>query len=290
MRWRGFLAVVAAAALWAVAGVVAKSLFLRQSITPEAIVEIRLTAGLLLAVVLVKLQGLPLRLPRPIVRRLIPLGVAMVVSQSMYYLTISLANVATAIFLQYTAPALVVAYTAVIQHERLSRWQAVCLAGAMAGGYLLVAGPRGLTVSPAAVAAGIASALGFAGWVLIGRSASRLVGPWHMLSYGLLTGSVLWSLHTPPWHAYLQPYTAGEWALILYIVAFATVAPFALFLYGLRLIDSRSASLTATLEPVMAAVAAAVWLGEALTPRGIAGAGLILASVISLQVIPAGDG
>jgi drug/metabolite transporter (DMT)-like permease len=286
MRGRGFAAVVAAAALWGIAGVVAKSLFIKQSITPQAVVEIRVTAGLLLALVLLKLQGLSPRLPRATVLRLVPLGIGMIVSQSMYYLTISLADVATAIFLQYTAPALVVTYTALVQRARLSASQIVCLAGALAGGYLLVVGPRGLTVSPAAVAAGVASAVGYAGWILVGRSVNRQVGPWHMLFYGLLVGAVAWSLYVPPWQAYLRPYTPFEWVLILYIVAFATVTPFALFLYGLRFIDSQGASLTATLEPVVAALAAALWLGEALTGRQVLGAAVILGSVIALQIAP----
>ena len=287
MRWRGFAAVLVAASLWGIAGVVAKVLFNRGTITPEAVVEIRVTAGLALTALILWAQGLSVKLPRATVLRLIPLGVAMVISQSMYYLTISLADVATAIFLQYTAPALVVAYTAVVQRERLTVLQVACLAGAITGGYLLVVGPRGLAVSPAAVVSGIASALGFAGWILMGRSRGRTVGPWHMLLYGLLAGSILWSVYVPPWRAYLQPFTPGEWGLILLIVVFATVTPFALFLYGLRFIDSRSASLTATVEPVVATVVAALLLGETLAGREIAGAILILASVVALQRGPA---
>lgn len=287
MRWRGFAAVLAAASLWGIAGVVAKALFNRGAVTPEAVVEIRVTAGLALTAAILWARGQSVRLPRATVLRLIPLGVAMVISQSMYYLTISLADVATAIFLQYTAPALVVAYTAAAQRERPTAVQLSCLAGAIAGGYLLVVGPSGLAVSPAAVATGIASALGFAGWILMGRSRSRTVGPWHMLLYGLLVGSLLWSIHVPPWRAYRLPLTSGEWGLILFIVIFATVTPFALFLYGLRFIDSRSASLTATVEPVVAALIAAVLLGEGLAGREIAGALLILASVVTLQWAPA---
>jgi drug/metabolite transporter (DMT)-like permease len=283
MRWRGFGAVLAAASLWGIAGVVAKALFNRGTITPEVVVEIRVTAGLALTALILWVQGRSVKLPRATVLRLIPLGVAMVVSQSMYYLTISLADVATAIFLQYTAPALVVAYTAVVQRERLTVLQMACLAGAITGGYLLVVGPRGLAVSPAAVASGIASALGFAGWILMGRSHGRTVGPWHMLFYGLLAGSILWSLYVPPWQAYLRSFTPEEWGLIFFIVVFATVTPFALFLYGLRFIDSKSASLTATIEPVVAALVATVVLSETLAGREVAGALLILASVVALQ-------
>jgi drug/metabolite transporter (DMT)-like permease len=286
MHWRGFASILAASALWGVAGVVAKSLFLRGTVTPEVIVEIRVTAGLVLTWLLLRMQGLSPKVPRDAAVGLLPLGLAMILSQSMYYVTISLADVATAIFLQYTAPALVVAYTAVVQHERLTAVQMGCLGGAIAGGYLMVVGPSGLAVSPAAVAAGIASALGFAGWILIGRARRGTVGPWHMLFYGLLVGSVVWSLYVPPWVAYLRQFTPGEWGLIVFVVVFATVAPFALFLYGLRFIDSRAASLTATVEPVIAAVVAAVALGEALAGREIVGALMILASVVTLQLAP----
>jgi drug/metabolite transporter (DMT)-like permease len=77
------------------------------------------------------------------------------------------------------------------------------------------------------------------------------------------------------------------WALVLFIVIFATVLPFALFLYGLRFIDSRSASLTATVEPVVAAVIATLVLGEALSGREVAGGVLILISIVALQWAPA---
>jgi drug/metabolite transporter (DMT)-like permease len=290
MRWRGFAAVLAAAAMWGVAGVVAKSLFLRGTVTPEIVVEIRVTAGLALTLLLLRMQKLSPLLPRAAMLDLLPLGLAMIVSQSMYYLTISLADVATAIFLQYTAPALVVAYTALVQHERLSAAQFGCLAGAVAGGYMLVVGPNGLATSPAAVAAGTASALGFAGWILVGRARRGTVGPWQMLFHGLLVGSVVWSFYVPPWVAYLRPFAAEDWALILFIVVFATVTPFALFLYGLRFIDSRSASLTATVEPVIAAVVAAISLGEGLAGREILGALTILASVVLLQLVPGRTG
>lgn len=285
MHWKGYAAVLAAAVLWGVSGVVAKSLF-SGAVDPVALVEIRLTGvfALTLAVFLVK--GWRIRLPLAAAVRLIPLGAAIAFTQSTYYLTINLANVTTAIFLQYTAPALVMAYGAVVLRERLTAAQLTALAGALFGGYLLVVGPQGLAVTPKAAAAGIASAAGFAAWVLLGRSRAQDLTPWEVLLYAFGAGAVLWSIYVPPWRAYLQPYTSQEWALIAFIVVFATLLPFGLFLSGLRFVDSRTASLTATLEPVVAALAAALLLGEHLTRRGVLGAALILASIALLQVLP----
>lgn len=285
MRWWGFAAVATAASLWGVAGAVAKSLF-AQGLAPGDLVEIRLTAGFALTCGIFWLRRRQMVLPGAAALRLVPLGAAMVVAQAAYYLTISLADVTTAIFLQYTAPALVVVYTALVHHEALGAAQVTAVAGAVGGGYLLVVGPRGLVISPAAVASGMASALGFAAWVMLGRARARATGPWEMLLYSLGTGAVLWSLLVPPWGAYMQPLAADAWGRILFIVVAATVAPFALFLYGLRYLDSRTASLTATLEPVVAAAAAALLLGEAPGGRGLVGAAFILASVILVQVLP----
>ncbi|MBM3470737.1 MAG: EamA family transporter [Armatimonadetes bacterium] len=285
MRWRGYAAVLTAAALWGISGVVAKSLFSGR-VDPLALVEIRLTAAFALTLAIFWIRRRPVRLPRAEVLRLLPLGAAMVLAQSTYYLTISLADVATAIFLQYTAPALVVAYGMALHRERLTAIQALSVSGTIGGAYLLVVGPGGLAVTPAALATGIASAFGFAAWVLVGRSRARTTGSWEMLLYALGTGAVLWSLLVPPWQAYLRPYSAAEWGMIAFIVVAASLVPFGLFLYGLRFIDSRAASLTATIEPVVATAVAAALIGETLTGRGIAGAAIILASVILLQVMP----
>lgn len=286
MRWRGYASVLTAAALWGISGVVAKSLFSGGRVDPLELVEIRLTAAFALTLAVFWIRRKPVYLPRSDALRLLPLGAAMVLAQSTYYLTINLADVATAIFLQYTAPALVVIYGIAGHRERLTSVQAISLSGVMGGAYLLVVGAGGLAVSPAALATGIASAVGFAAWVLVGRSRAHTTGSWEMLLYALGTGAVLWSLFVPPWQAYLQPYTAAEWGMIAFIVVAASLVPFGLFLYGLRFIDSRAASLTATIEPVVAAFVAAAFIGETLTTRGMVGAALILASVILLHVMP----
>lgn len=276
---------LAAATLWGISGVVAKSLFTR-GVDPLVLVEIRLTAAFAITLVIFWIRRKPVRLPRAQALQLLPLGVAMVLAQSTYYLTISLADVATAIFIQYTAPAIVVAYGLLLHRERVTAAQALSVSGTIGGAYLLIVGPGGLAVTPAALAAGIVSAFSFAAWVLMGRARSRTTGAWEMLLYALGSGAILWSLLVPPWQAYLQPYSAAEWGMIAFIVVAASLVPFGLFLYGLRCIDSRAASLTATIEPVVATGIAAAFIGEALTGRGMVGAAIILASVIMLQVVP----
>src|SRR3989454_9667597 len=99
-RLRGHAAVMAAATLWGVSGVVAKALFNRR-IEPWTLLEIRLTGSFLTLLVILTLRRQPVRVPRDLVGRLVALGLTMTCAQFTYYLTISLTNVSTPRFLRY---------------------------------------------------------------------------------------------------------------------------------------------------------------------------------------------
>src|SRR5947209_20099748 len=105
-RIRGYLAVMGAATLWGVSGVVAKSLFNRH-MEPWTLIEIRLTASFATLLVILALRSPPLRVSRILVGRRVVLGMAMTASQSTYYMTLSLTGESTPAFLQSTGPVFV---------------------------------------------------------------------------------------------------------------------------------------------------------------------------------------
>lgn len=279
-RLGGYLAVMGAAALWGVSGVVAKSLFNRQ-IAPWTLIEIRLTAGFMLLVVVLLIRRVDLRVPREHLGRLIVLGLAMTSAQFTYYVTISVTNVATALFLQYTAPVFVALYGRAVDREPLGWIKAGAIGLAVIGSYFLVTGGTGIRVQPLGLATGVLSAVAFGVYAILGRGRVRHVGSTASLLYALGTGALVWSLIIPPWRAYLAGYSLEEWLLFAYIVVFATILPFGLFLRGLRTISPSVASLTATLEPVVGGTAAFLILGEALAGPQIAG-GLAIAGAVAL--------
>ncbi|HEY6104097.1 MAG TPA: DMT family transporter [bacterium] len=282
-RLSGYLAVMGAATLWGISGVVAKGLFNRK-ISPWTLIEIRLTAafGILLAIGLSRRASLTV--PRKHLGRLILLGLAMTSAQFTYYFTISVTNVATALFLQYTAPVFVALYGRVAQGESLGWLKGVAIVLAVAGSYFLVTGGTGIRVYPLGITTGLLSAVAFGTYAILGRGRVRQAGPTVSLLYALGTGAVFWTIVVPPWRAYLAGYTAQEWLLFAYIVVFGTLLPFGLFLRGLRTISSSMASLTATLEPVVGATAAFLILGEVLAGAQIAGGLAIAAAVVLMQV------
>jgi len=117
-RLRGYLAVLGAATLWGVSGVVAKALFNRR-IEPWTLIEIRLTGAFFVLLLILVARRHPMRVQRQQLTRMGLLGLAMTAAQFTYYLTISLTDVATALFLQYTSPVFVALYGWGFEGERL---------------------------------------------------------------------------------------------------------------------------------------------------------------------------
>ena len=185
------------------------------------------------------------------------LGLAMV--HFAYFKTISLTGVATAILLEYLAPVVVLVFSVALLHERLT-WSLPAAVALSVGGCALmvgVFGEQGIIISREGLYWGLASAVFFAGYSLMGRYATSRFAPWTLLAYGLAAASVFWlvvlggparivTLLTD-WRAFVA-------VLVLSVVS--TVVPFGAFLKALHLIEATQASVTSTVEPVIAGLAA----------------------------------
>jgi drug/metabolite transporter (DMT)-like permease len=74
------------------------------------------------------------------------------------------------------------------------------------------------------------------------------------------------------------------WIWIAGIVLVSTVGAMVLFFMGLQRTGPTNAAILSTFEPVVTAGLAAALLGEQLTPVQLAGAGLVLAAAVVLQL------
>lgn len=267
-----------AATLWGLSGVVAKTL-LEEGVSAPSLVALRLW-GAALVVLAYAATARPhaLREAWRCRRRLAVLGICLAANQFAYYAAIAAAGVATAVFLQYLAPALLVVWARLREGEPLTGSRLSAVGAALCGAFLLVAGPRGLVVTPAAAGWGLASAVLFAAYTVLARREVARSDSWSVLALALAAGAVAWSAVAPPWE-WLWAYTASQWLRFLYLAVVATVVPFGLFLFGLRTVPPARAGLLATWEPVVAALVARVALGERLGAAQLVGAALILGAV-----------
>lgn len=283
---RGYFYVILAALFWAVSGSSGKFLF-KGGVTPMELVQMRVTLS---AAVLFVYLLLTNRACLVISRRDIlyfgvlgTVGIAMV--QFTYFYSISKIHVAAAILLQYLAPAFIALHAVLIARERLARATVLAVAGSLAGCYLVV-GAYNLNVVAMnwkGIAAGIAAGLSFAWYAVHGERGMRRYHPWTVVFYALLFAALFWNIALPPFQAFRRPYSPVQWTWILYIAVLGTVVPYGLYSLGINLIRSTRASITATLEPITAALISFLFLGETLEPLQVLGGAVVIASVIVLQ-------
>ena len=286
---RGVLAVALAAALWAGAAAVASSLFDR-GVEPIELVAARAvvaTVGFALIPAAWSSRGRREQTAgRQKVVWVVALGLALALVNLAYYVAIERLAVAVAIVLQYSAPALVVLWTTFVARRRPSGQVVIALVAAMAGVVLVsevVGGDLG-SFDALGVAMGLASAILFASYTLLSERVERYYGPLNAVFRAFAIASLVWIVFLVP-RGWPSPFLESENILpILFVGLAGTLAPFSLYVWGVSHIRSERASIAATLEPVLAALFAWLWLEESLSPVQIAGGALVLGAVLALQV------
>jgi len=299
---RGYLLTVLAAACWASGGLTAKWLFTSPSsataswpfpplgipVEPTVLSGARaLSAFVLLVVYLVFTRRDALKVARRDVPFFAIFGIAgLAMVHFTYFKTISLTNVATAILLEYLAPVLVLTVSVLFLGHRLTWSLPAGVALSITGCALVVGavGGDGLVVSPAGVAWGLASAVFFAFYSLLGSRAATRFSPYTTLVWGLGFAALFWLVVLGPTAVlslFADPATA---AAVLFVAIVSTVIPFGAFLTALQDIPPTNATVTSTIEPVIAGVGAYVLFGESLTVAQLLGGLLVLAAIAVVQL------
>lgn len=266
-----------------------KFIYQSRDVDPVTLTQVRVTLCFLVA-------GVILGLVRPRLLKIRPADLPFMAffglcgitpTQITYYFAIHEASVAVAIFLQFLAPILTSFYEIVIQKRRPGRFTLLTLALAISGAAGLLFGSGGGVAAPTSgILWGLASTFGLAAYVLIGRAGAKRYNPWTMLFWSTAMSSLFWAVVHPVGLVLAMPFTAADWSFFLFLAVFTTFIPFGLHFTGLKYIGATAAVVTATVEPVMATILAALLLGEGVTMGQGLGCALILAAIVALQVLP----
>lgn len=284
------IACVAAAACWAGNAVVAAGAF-AQNISPERLAETRVVVAIvpLLAYLLVARRDL-LRPPRAVLPVLLAFGICLVGANWAYYLAIERVPVGVAISIQYTAPVLILAATALVVRRTppATIWTAgaLTLIGAALVSGTIGAAEGGTGLDATGLGAAVISAITYAGYLVTAEAAGRRgVHPATTLLSGFVVAGVLWAVILPVWDWPFELLRQGDLAWrIVAIGLLGTLLPFALTVVAVRWISSAVAGIATTTEPVLAAVLAWVILDQTLTLPQLIGGGLVVAGVLTAQL------
>lgn len=303
--WKGYALALLAAACWATGGLSAKWLFSPLDATtrawpvpppgigvdPVVLAGARalLAAGLLF-VYMVIFRRRELRIGLRDLPFLTGFGIIGLAGVHVtYFKAISYTNVATAILLEYLAPIIVLVVSVLFLGERRTWALPVGVALSITGCAMVVGaiGGAGLQASPKGVAWGLAAAVFFAFYSLMGKVAASRYTPWTLLTWGLAAAALFWLVYlggTGSVSALLsEPAGLG---VVAYMAVFATIVPFAAFLTALHFIDATKAVVTSTLEPVIAGAVAYLLFGESFTAPQLMGGLLVIAAIVVVQRVP----
>jgi len=277
----GLWLIVAAAVQWAMLGPMARVAF-AEGVSALTVAFWRATLGALLFAAHASFTQAP-----PLHRRdrwpAALLGVAgMAVMYVTYFKSVQYGGAALAAILLYAAPVWVALGAHFLLRERVSVSEAGALALTLFGVVLVAVSGRGASTEAGQFAVtwpvllfGTLSGLSYAGYFLMGRPLFGRNAPSRVLAWALAAASVVllpfveWRLHS-----------TTAWLAIGFLAVVCTFGAYLSNATGLRTVAASRAATVATLEPVLAVVAAWLVWGERLAPLGLVGALLVVAGIV----------
>lgn len=196
-----------------------------------------------------------------------------------YQIAVKTGGAAFASVLLYTAPAWVVICSFFIYREKLTVVKILAVVLVILGVFLISksggnsAAPTSL--SGVAIITGLASGFCYSLYYTIGKYFSGKYSSANLFLYVLPIGA----LGILPFVDFTHK-TTEAWLALLGVSFISTFIANYCYYQGLKRLEAGRASIIATLEPIVAAVAAYVFLGEYFTLFGYLGAALIVAAVV----------
>jgi drug/metabolite transporter (DMT)-like permease len=189
--------------------------------------------------------------------------------------------------LVYTFPAIVAAAAVALGRERLDGRRAAALTLASGGLVLVVAGAGAGHVDPLGAALGLAAAVVYSAYILVSDGIVGRMRP-HVLSALVCTGAAASLTAGSALLGELRPgeLTAAGWGWLACLAIVSTVVAISLFFAGLRRVGPTTASILATVEPLVTVLLAFLVFGETLGGVQLAGGALVLAAVLVVQAPP----
>jgi drug/metabolite transporter, DME family len=279
------LCLVLAGLLWGTGGLTGTLLGAAAGLSPLSVAALRLLAGggLIVAFRVVPRRRWPAG--RAAWTRIAVTGLLAGIFQAAYFSAVSLTSVSLATLVTIGAtPVIVLAAELLLGRRALDRSDVTRTALALAGLGLLVGLPAG-GYGPAAVLESASMALlasaGFAALTLISAAPVPGLGEEAVAGLGFMAGGLLLlPLAAVTGGLAFRP-TLAALGWLAALATGPTAIAYTLYFRGLRRAPASTGALLSLLEPLTATVLSVAFLGNRLSPTGIAGAVLLAAAVLS---------
>jgi drug/metabolite transporter (DMT)-like permease len=296
---RGYTICLVGTLIWSLTGVLIRHLTLNYHM-PALVLAFWRDVFVVLTLLLVfsLLKPALLRIERRHLRFLLVYGVVLAGFNVLWTFSVALNGASVATVLIYSSPAYTALAGSRLFGERLGLSKIMLILGSLLG-CVLVAGAYQLEawqLNPLGLVIGLVSAIGFAAYSLMGKSASqRGIDSWTALIYTFaFAACLLLILNSLAAWVGLEQFSGGMcflgksldgWGVLLLLAIGPTIGGFGLYTLSMNDLPAGVANLIATLEPVFTAAMAFVLLDEILTLPQLLGGALILGCVLLLHLV-----
>jgi drug/metabolite transporter (DMT)-like permease len=215
------------------------------------------------------------------------LGVVLAAVTVSFFIAIDRLGVGPGVTIQFTGPVLVLAWLRLVRHQPIpgSAWAAalVALIGVGLVSRVWDAG----SLDGSGLVAGAIAAVTFAGYLLGSGYLGRRLPTLSVAAYGFGFSALCLLVVFP---VMVPPANPGLLIELGWLVVLGTIVPFLLEVNALKLTDTGTVGVVATLEPVIAAIVAWIWLGQRLTALQMLGGLLVVAAIAVVQYFTGGEG
>lgn len=240
-----------------------------------------------------KSERIPLsKIPKSQIRNLFFASLAFsAYSLAMFYAFVEL-TVALAMLLFYTFPAIVTIICAVTGVEKLSPTRVIALGLSLTGGALAVFGQlfdQNVNISTLGVALALGAAVGMSVFYMIGRSGYQSLPPTYATTFFLAMGTIVFAVFGILFgegYTLIIPFIESSsylWFILIFSGLAGAAIPTMLMVTSIRMIGASRAATMQIFEPVVAAILAAIFLGQQIYTIQIIGGILIILSAYMLQ-------
>ena len=267
-----------AATLWGVSGTVAADAF--AEVPPARVAQVRsLVAGALLLPYAWR-RGL-LR-PAGAGRHLIAFGLVLATVHVTYYWAVERLGVGPGVTVQFLGPILVLIWMATRQKRSVPSFVWLAGVAALAGVVMVTRAWDVASLDLVGFGAGLTAAITFAAYLLMGENLTRRLSPVTLLTYGFLVAGAIWLVAQPLW-TFPTDISPKAWIELLWVGLGGTMIPFLATVAAVRRASAGVVGVVTSIEPVVAAVTAWLFLSQSLVAVQIVGGLLVVAAVAFVQ-------
>lgn len=250
------------------------------------ILTLRFTLASLMLWAILKPMGLSPRMDKKTLFQLFLMGALGYGSMSLLFtLTVQYLPASLAEILLFTYPAIVSILSFILGEDQFSWLKGGALAACLAG-LIFILGLSFEGINPLGLATGLGGAMIYSIYILVGNRVLKKAHSLVATTYVCSSAAAIFLLSSLVSGSLILTLPLNGWLSIIGIALFATIVGILAFFMGLTRVGAANASIISTAEPVITVILSVIILGEHLTGWQLVGAGLVVGSIILLQLSP----